>query len=350
VCLLSATAECATLEFHPPSECGFASAQSAVAHSASRGCSIRLATAPTRSQGACAEAAEEPRTAHALPAAAAGLRTHTAPPAGCRAESAAPCAARSVPGECPQQAVDLFRQCIEREPERRPSASEVVLRLEQLRLVKASSAPQAPAQAAPAPAAPAPATPTAPPTPLAAEAALGAEPRGPAGAEGPGEGIAPRESAAGSPREAGALGGAAAGPAFTNSLGAMQPAGSGAATSRGPFADCPASDAHAGAGAGLRAGGASAREPGEAPPARGRQAFAQRISRASDPGTGQDMPGAGMPGAATAPGAPASPNAVLGRPSTNFDPRMKAGRVLEEMQTKAAARAAARRAPPGGPA
>jgi len=259
--------------------------------------------------------------------------------------SAAPSAARSVPDECPQQAVDLFRQCIEREPERRPSASEVVLRLEQLRLVKASSAPQAPAHAAPAPAAPTP-----PPTPLAAEAALGAEPRGPAGAEGQGEGIAPRESTAGSPREPGALGGAAAGPAFTNSLGAMLPAGSGAAAIRGPFADCPASDAHAGAGTGLRAGGASAREPGEAPPARGRLAFAQRISRASDPGAGQDTPGAGPPGAAAAPGAPALPNAALGRPSADLDPRRKAGRVLEEMQAKAAARASARRAPPGSPA
>ena len=47
----------------------------------------------------------------------------------------------SVPEECPQEAVDLYRRCIITSAQARPTASELVQRLEQLRLLKAYTAP-----------------------------------------------------------------------------------------------------------------------------------------------------------------------------------------------------------------
>lgn len=224
---------------------------------------------------------------------------------------------RSVPDECPQEAVDLYRRCISTSPQARPTASELVQRLEQLRLIKAHTAPASAERGAQTPLI----SPL--PTPLALNPAPAAAPaERPSGAVG--EHGESREKAVGGD--------------------ARPPRGPGEATGAPAAAEGEALGAGRGPDGGPQEGRHAVQSRRSAPhnPAGSPSPAESRLAgRATYSGpSGERGPGAG---GVAGPTLPSPADAPLTRVSVDSDDR--AAKVLQAMQERAAAREAAKGSP-----
>ena len=226
-----------------------------------------------------------------------------------------------MPDECPQEAVDLYRRCISTSPQARPTASELVQRLEQLRLIKAHTAPASTERGAQTPLI----------SPLPTPGALN-----------------PVATAAPAERPGGAVGG--------HGEAREEAVGDDARPPRGPFeasrAPAAAQGEAPGAGRGPEGG-----------PTEGHHAVQSRRSAPSHPasipgptesplagratygGPGEQGPGPARPGigGVAGPALPTPADAPLTRASVDSDDR--AAKVLQAMQERAAAREAAKGSP-----
>ena len=222
-----------------------------------------------------------------------------------------------MPNECPQEAVDLYRRCISTSPQARPSASELVQRLEQLRLIKAHTAPASTERGAQTPLI----------SPLPTPSAL-----------------TPAPAAAPAERLSGAVG--------EHGEARDEAAGDDARPPRGPFeasrAPAAAQGEASGAGRGPEGGpkeghdavqsrrSAPTNPAGSPSPTESR--FAGRATYSGP--SGERGPGAG---GVAAPALPSRADAALTRVSVDSDDR--AAKVLQAMQQRAAAREAAKGSP-----